>query len=295
MMKKRVIAIIVTYNRLADLKKCVESLCNQTRAVDGILVVNNGSTDGTQGWLDGQPSILGIHQENLGGAGGFFTGIKKTYELGADYFWLMDDDGYPASDALEKLLTLPNYGPSMKNPIVIDIENQRTGHLAFQLCGKKLISDFGDRDIVFGDCTPFNGTLIDREVVENVGFPIKELFIWGDETEYKERIRAAGFPIITYLNARHYHPARKMAGLSGCHWGDYEKKKVYYYCRNKRVIFRRIYMNKYVANWVYLKYVWSFAKGALTQKRDKLRSLGIVSRAFYDGMTTPFPVEQASE
>ena len=30
--------------------------------------------------------------DNLGGAGGFSAGVKKAYELGAEWFWVMDDD-----------------------------------------------------------------------------------------------------------------------------------------------------------------------------------------------------------
>ena len=40
-------ALVVTYNRLADLKKCLDTLRQQTRPLDAILIVNNGSTDGT--------------------------------------------------------------------------------------------------------------------------------------------------------------------------------------------------------------------------------------------------------
>jgi len=100
----KVIAVIVTYNRQKLLSNCVTALKNQTRKVDNILVINNGSTDETSNWLKKQKTIEHISQENVGSAGGFYTGIKTAFEKGYNWIWLMDDDGFPKEDALEKLL-----------------------------------------------------------------------------------------------------------------------------------------------------------------------------------------------
>ena len=99
----KVIAIVVTYNRRSLLSQCITALQNQTRKLDKILVINNGSTDDTEQWLQ-QQDVEFITQENLGSAGGFYTGIKKAFNSGYSWMWMMDDDGYPKEDALEKLL-----------------------------------------------------------------------------------------------------------------------------------------------------------------------------------------------
>ena len=54
---QKVIAVVVTYNRLALLSECVTALRNQSRQLDSILVINNGSTDGTEEWLKSQKDI----------------------------------------------------------------------------------------------------------------------------------------------------------------------------------------------------------------------------------------------
>ena len=46
-----VACIVVTFNRLPLLKKCLNSIRNQTNKDFDIIVVNNGSTDGTKEWL----------------------------------------------------------------------------------------------------------------------------------------------------------------------------------------------------------------------------------------------------
>ena len=41
--------------------------------------------------------------DNLGGAGGFSVGVKVAYDLGAEWFWVMDDDVAVLPDGIEKL------------------------------------------------------------------------------------------------------------------------------------------------------------------------------------------------
>ena len=48
----KIFAVVVTYNRLALLKKVIDLLKRQTRQLDSIVIVNNGSTDGTKEWLE---------------------------------------------------------------------------------------------------------------------------------------------------------------------------------------------------------------------------------------------------
>ena len=54
---------------------------------------------------------------------------------------------------------------------------------------------------------PFNGVLVTRELVERIGLPREEFFIWGDDVEYLWRARKAGARIATVVAARFLHPA----------------------------------------------------------------------------------------
>jgi len=127
-----VCAVVVTYNRKNLLLECLDALRKQTRPIQGIYLIDNASTDGThelllkEGYIkelppenlvepwekefeiknltDGQPIKLHYVRmhENTGGAGGFHEGVKRAYEKGYDWLWLMDD-AEPKEDALEKL------------------------------------------------------------------------------------------------------------------------------------------------------------------------------------------------
>src|SRR5699024_2786274 len=103
-----VVAVIVTYNRKELLATCLRAVANQTRKPDGILVVDNASSDGTREMLRHEfPDVeLLTLPTNTGGAGGFSAGINLLLEKkSADFAWLMDDDAEPKATALAPLVS----------------------------------------------------------------------------------------------------------------------------------------------------------------------------------------------
>ena len=82
---EKVIAVVVTYNRQVLLTECIEALRSQTRTIDKILVINNGSNDNTENWLSRQKDIEFFTQNNIGSGGGFNKGIQLAYEKGYDW------------------------------------------------------------------------------------------------------------------------------------------------------------------------------------------------------------------
>lgn len=242
-MTESVAAVVVTYNRLADLKKCLVSLREQTRPLDAIIVINNGSTDGTGEWLAEQTGIQVVTQSNLGGAGGFATGIDTAYKAGFDWLWCMDDDCLAAPDALEALMTSPNIGPCIKN--CVSVSNQDSSELAFYVDrpnrSYRKVSDMTPFDLVYGVAFFFNGTLVSAEVVRNVGLPDKKLFIWGDEVEYMTRVQKMGYPVVTVPRSVFYHPPS--FDRNGIPWPGAWKQ--YYAVRNQRRVFQNIHGDNY--------------------------------------------------
>jgi glycosyltransferase involved in cell wall biosynthesis len=70
--------IIPTFNRLELLKETVASVRNQTFRDFEIIVVNDGSSDGTAEWLDSQPDILALNQKNSGIAASRNNGARVS-------------------------------------------------------------------------------------------------------------------------------------------------------------------------------------------------------------------------
>lgn len=211
----QVAAIVVTYNRLHLLKVCVDFLKKQTYKIDKIIIVNNGSTDGTFEWLLNQNDIIVINQDNSGSSGGQYTGIKYAYDNGYDWYWCMDDDGRPDVNCLKLLISdsslIKNCGAI--GPTVLAIEDN--SKLAFDHVDKEnnLITSFSDlkklsdiNGIIYDRVNFFNGVLISREAVTISGLPKKDMFIWGDEIEYNARIYSNGMKCLSTINAMFYHP-----------------------------------------------------------------------------------------
>ena len=220
-----VIAVVVTYNRQKLLTECITALRNQTRKIDKILVVNNGSTDNTENWLRQQTDVDFFTQKNIGSGGGFNTGIKLAYLENHDWVWLMDDDGYPKEDALENLLEDAGDELCLRNCAVVNKEDRKS--FVWKTGNYETIDDVRE-DIIHNYAHPFNGTLLNKEVIKKVGLPKKELFIWGDETEYYYRIISKyKIPFYTKTTSIHYHPASAYSYKSD--WDFNSNWKMYYY------------------------------------------------------------------
>ena len=99
----RVLAHIHTYNDADIIDRTVECLLQQTRPVDGILVVDNASTDETLARSSIKYARVVRHSENQGTSGTVYTGMQFALENSYDWIWVFDADSNPEPDALEKL------------------------------------------------------------------------------------------------------------------------------------------------------------------------------------------------
>lgn len=282
MSNEKVVAVVVTYNRQQLLSECITALRNQTRRVDQILVINNGSNDNTEDWLRNQPGIEFFTQKNIGSGGGFHTGIRLAYEKNYDWIWLMDDDGYPKEDALENLLDGADEKLCLRNCAVINKEDRRS--FVWKTGNHAYIDEVQD-SIIENFAHPFNGTLLHKELVTKIGLPKKELFIWGDETEYYHRIITKyKLPFYTKTNSIHYHPASAYSYKND--WDYKSNWKMYFYVRNRFHILKTRYSgNPLKALAMYMIFLVSFMGIIVVfQKSSKLRKISFmlwpVSHAF---------------
>jgi len=91
------------------LKKSIQEIRSQIHEPHRILVVNNGSKDGTQEWLATQKDLIVINQENTGSEGGFFTCLDTGYKLGYDWIMTLDDDIVLEERCIESILSSVHY------------------------------------------------------------------------------------------------------------------------------------------------------------------------------------------
>lgn len=191
---KKVIAVIVTYNRKELLKESIEALLNQDYEKCDILIVDNASTDGTEeyikGLLDGNKVKYVNTGANLGGAGGFNFGMKEACKIGCDFIWLMDDDCIVHKDTLTKLI---DYDKELKGEygFLASKVLWRDGTICRMNIPRrtltKNVENFENsmQSIVMAS---FVSLLVKTEVIKEEGLPIKDFFIWTDDWEYTRRI-----------------------------------------------------------------------------------------------------------
>jgi GT2 family glycosyltransferase len=237
-MKKnfKIIAVVVTYNRKSLLKRCLDSLLSQSHLPHFIIVVDNASSDGTGEMIrrefSTQSCIIYRHLErNLGGAGGFHFGSKFALEMGADWIWLMDDDCLLQKNCLNNLIAGLGNKKDIYSPVVVSLEDRKT-----VLWGIHAAVNSGNQEVI---TLPFNGFLIHRNSIEEIGLPEKGFFIYGDDTEYNLRAKSSGRKIIMVTESVLYHPHRNMIKGLNVRKMFMSKIWVYYKLRNAIIIFKK--------------------------------------------------------
>lgn len=237
MEKKRIAAVVVTYNRFELLKTCIESLRAQSRVLDRIIVVNNGSTDGTRSWLDSQSDLKVVHQENGGGSFGFHTGIKTAFEMGFDFIWCMDDDVRPRPDCLDVLLKYDSEKVGILCPArimngVVYVNEKLEINLKKPFGNHRImsVSDIKEDAPIAIEGMTFEGPLIKRSVVEKIGYPNKDLFLSYDDTDYSLRAVLEGFKVFyvpaAIMDKEFFQESTKVEFVRKNKW------KVWYFIRN---------------------------------------------------------------
>lgn len=186
--------VVVTYNRLNLLKEEIASLRNQSYVNFQIIVVNNGSTDETLTWLREQNDIITITQDNCGGAGGFYTGMKYAAENGYEYCWIMDDDVICDKNALSELVKAYDVKPNIgfvcskvigtngcpMNTPVVDDRGTENGYAEYY--------DLIENGMIKVKRATFVSVFFSSKIIYEIGLPYKDYFIWGDDYEYTARI-----------------------------------------------------------------------------------------------------------
>jgi rhamnopyranosyl-N-acetylglucosaminyl-diphospho-decaprenol beta-1,3/1,4-galactofuranosyltransferase len=288
---RRIVAVVVTFNRLAMLQRQLARLA-EVPELDEVLVVDNASTDGTGAWLRSQPVTSETLVTNTGGAGGFSHGLARAVGSGADLVWLMDDDGLPDRDCLGLLLEredLDFWGPAVlaaQDPDRLCFPIRLPGGTAV-VREMAAVQGAAQDGLIRGVLIPFNGVLVTRELVERIGVPRAEFFIWGDDVEYLWRAEEAGARIATVVEARVLHPATDDLGtpmMLGRTTYNHSPSDLKHYCmaRNNTVNLRRY------RGWPHVLMFWVKTLWFYTLTRPSARRLPMSARAAWAGLRGDF-------
>ncbi len=92
--RPRVIIVVLNWNGKEDTAECLDSLSQISYPNYAIIVVDNGSTDGSVEFLTERYANIEIIQnnENIGFGAGNNVGMKRALNMGADYILLLNND-----------------------------------------------------------------------------------------------------------------------------------------------------------------------------------------------------------
>lgn len=245
---KKVFIIILNWNRFEDTFDCLRSV--RSLNVQGyelkILIVDNGSTDGSLEKLKGIKDISLISNEcNLGFAGGNNIGIKYALQNGADYVVIINNDVILEKNSLNQLvktaLNNPTFGaisPKIffeknyefyKNKYnetdkgkviwyaggIIDWKNVYGSGRGVDEVDKGKFDKITNTDFATGTCM-----LLTRTALEKVGVFDDKYFMYYEDTDLSQRLKRKRFEVIYTPNATIWHKVSQSSGI-GSDLNDY--------------------------------------------------------------------------
>ena len=303
----KLVAIVVTYNRLPQLQRSVAALAASAPTVlHKIIVIDNASTDGTDAWLDSLDEPR-LHVErlaqNLGGAGGFAHGMRRARALfDPDWIVVMDDDARPEADALATFRAMVDRGElaavegvagAVRHPDGVICRMNRPTVNPFWHAGVFLRTLAGGGraafhlgDAAFGQPHPmpidgasFVGLFLSRKALDRAGYPDASLFLYAEDAIYTLTLSRRGGRLIFAPAIRFEHDTTSLAA------GEVVRPlwKVYYYHRNRLLLYR---LAAGPAFWLLLP-LWLFSWPRLARhypvdERPAFRRL--IRRAFRDAI-----------
>lgn len=243
---KKLGVVIVTYNRINLLQECVDHVLEQTVPFNSIIIVDNNSNDGTSNYLNSLSNNKKIHiislKENLGGSGGFYKGMEYALSLNLDWLLLIDDDAIIDIDFNEKIPfhednSIKSYSGTVIKNGSIDYNHRRILKNINKFKEENVSEELYEKDFFDYNLATFCGLYVSIDLIKIIGLPIKEFFIWYDDTEYSLRL-------MQYTKIRNIN----MAKLNHkCGFGQTQVTfswKDYYGRRNKLFIIKKYYNRK---------------------------------------------------
>ncbi len=216
----RVTVALLAWNNWHDTQECLDSLLACQGAFD-ILVVDNGSTDGTPERARAaypEVSVLELG-ENLGVAGGYNRGMAHAFAQGADAVLVLNNDTMADPALIEALAqtlqSRPDAGVILPKIYLSDEQAKYSNrlwfagayHRPFPPAHKMRGTNKEDgpqyseeREIPFA---PSCCMLISRETFEKVGGFDERYHFFYDDWDFCVRVREAGLQIV-------YQPAAKL-------------------------------------------------------------------------------------
>ncbi len=245
-MSEQVTIVILNWNGLADTLSCLASLANLDRPAHQVVIVDNGSTDGSAKAIREQfPDVTLIeNRQNLGFTGGNNVGVRHALVTGADYVLLLNNDTEVAPDFLQHLLMVAQADPALGivGPLIYyhsqpDVIWSAGGAIDWRRGSTRMVG-LDERDTgQFGsepqevDFVSGCAMLVRKSVLEQVGLLDERFFAYYEEVEWCVRVQRAGYKVVRVPRSRIWHKISPQVRA--------DSPVVHYYMTRNQLLFLR--------------------------------------------------------
>lgn len=218
----RVLAHVITFNDEDVIDQVLDGLQRQTRLADGILIIDNASTDDTLNRVFPENVKVIRNSENLGPSGAVRRSFTYAMEHGFDWVWVFDADSVPEPDALENLLTFFEVLPLVKQQQICFLSSwplTETGGMKeepgiIERSAQHRLTPMHDQNFTECDYMLWSGSLFHMPAVEAIGLPAADYVADIGETEYGYRARQRGFTSYMVHNSIVRHDVGRSPGVA---------------------------------------------------------------------------------
>lgn len=234
--------VVLTLNNYADTAECLQSLHRLHYPSCKIILVDNGSTDGTPQLVRSQfPAVTVIENGvNLGVAAGYNVGIHYALDQGAEYVFIVNNDTTVDPEMMDHLMQAaaePNAGVLM--PIIYyyyDRQEVWSAGARYRLfppaivMERKVYDNLHDLQYAIS-C----GFIVTRRAFECAGlFDENFRFLW-DDLDFSQRVRRAGLRIIQVPKARMWHKVSRTTNpASELFWRTHGESGIIFFRRHTK-------------------------------------------------------------
>lgn len=240
-----VFVITLSWNRRDDTLECLESMQDLDYRNKRLLLVDNGSEDGTVEIVkESFPEVEIIaNEKNLGFSAGNNVGLTYALDQGADYILLLNNDTNIKSNALHELLSSMRDDVGMVAPKIFYAEDPNRiwsiGGRRHWLTTEKVGDVRGQMDRGQGtrnlerDYLAGCAVLLARRFLEDAGLFDERFFMYYEDSDLSLRARGAGYRLLLSPDSHVWH---KVAMSSG---GRDSPNERYWMARSSVLFYRK--------------------------------------------------------
>lgn len=217
---KKIGIVICNYNKEKEVLECIQCILESRFTDFDLYVVDNGSTDhSVEKIREHYPTevTLIVNQENLGGSGGFNTGLRVVYEKGYPYVMCVDNDAMLDENAIgnlyEFLETHEEAGMAgakvyhLEAPDYVQQFGQKIDFQYFctQVNYFNAVEDGTMPEYLYVDAVAACSLMVRRSVIDKIGLMPEENFLYWDDTEWCYLCNRAGWKVASVGSAKALH------------------------------------------------------------------------------------------